>query len=143
MDSPHDAYAQEKARSFRNLTAAREKASEKSGYDSLRTRIETTTTFRSRFGQDPYEWQLDAAEAVILGLDTVVIAGTSSGKTIPFLLPLLLDKKKKAIVISPLKVLQEEQVCEAYTLLSFSVLINAPSGSEVRKTGCSLCSYQW
>jgi len=49
-------------------------------------------------------------EAILLGLDTVVIAGTGAGKTMPFVMPLLLDKKKKAIVISPLKILQADQV---------------------------------
>lgn len=36
----------------------------------------------------PYDWQLDAAEALILGFDCVVVAGTGAGKTIPFTLPL-------------------------------------------------------
>jgi bloom syndrome protein len=49
-------------------------------------------------------------EAILLGLDTVIIAGTRAGKTIPFMLPLLLHKDKLMIVISPLKVLQQDQV---------------------------------
>jgi bloom syndrome protein len=44
-----------------------------------------------------------------LGLDLVVIAGTGAGKTMPFMMPLLLDKKK-VIIVSPLKVLQADQV---------------------------------
>ena len=56
------------------------------------------------FGKDPYEWQLDITEPIILGLDSVVIAGTGAGKTMPFMMPLLLDKHKKVIIISPLKV---------------------------------------
>jgi bloom syndrome protein len=39
-----------------------------------------------------------------------VIAGTSAGKMMPFMMPLLLDKHKKVIIISPLKVLQADQV---------------------------------
>jgi bloom syndrome protein len=59
---------------------------------------------------EPYPWQLDATEAILLGLDSIVIAGTGSGKTMPFMMPLTLDPKKKIIIISPLKVLQEDQV---------------------------------
>ena len=61
----------------------------------------------------PREWQLDAAEALILGLDTFIVAGTGSGKTIPYMLPLLLpeNRRKMIVVISPLKALQRDQVC--------------------------------
>ena len=52
------------------------------------------------------EWQLDVTEAIMLGLDSVVIAGTGAGKMVP----LLLSKHKKAIITSPLKVLQADQV---------------------------------
>jgi superfamily II DNA helicase RecQ len=62
--------------------------------------------FRERFG---HEWQLDVAEAILLGLDSVVIAGTGAGKTMPFMMPLLLDKNR-VIIVSPLKVLQADQV---------------------------------
>jgi bloom syndrome protein len=58
----------------------------------------------------PYTWQLDVSEALILGLDAVVIAGTGVGKTIPFMMPLLLHRDKIVLVISPLKVLQDDQV---------------------------------
>ena len=37
----------------------------------------------------PYSWQLDVTEAIFLGLDPVVIAGTGAGKTMPFMMPLL------------------------------------------------------
>ena len=48
----------------------------------------------------------------MLGLDCVVIAGTGSGKTMPFWMPLLLDKNrdKMVVVISPLNELEAEQV---------------------------------
>ncbi|KIK73159.1 hypothetical protein PAXRUDRAFT_45667, partial [Paxillus rubicundulus Ve08.2h10] len=57
----------------------------------------------------PYPWQLDAAEALILGLNSVVIAGTGARKTMPFIMPFLRDKKKCIIIISPLKALQQDQ----------------------------------
>ena len=51
-------------------------------------------------GKSPYAWQLDAAEALILGLDCIVIAGTGAGKTIPFVLPLFSpDFQDKMVII--------------------------------------------
>ncbi len=53
-------------------------------------------------------WML--LRSMLVGLDTVLIAGTGAGKTIPFMLPLLMDKQKKVLVVSPLKVLQDDQM---------------------------------
>ena len=107
--SDHDAA---KARSETLLQKARDTASKKDNYDSEKTRHELRTLFSERFGSgaEPYQWQLDVTEAIILGLDSVVIAGTGSGKTIPFMLPLLLRPDKLALVLSPLKILQRDQV---------------------------------
>lgn len=100
------------ARSYKNLEEAREKASRKTRFDSAKTRSDLRTIFHSRFKHDPYnyDWQLDVSEAILLGLDSVVIAGAGAGKTVPFTMLLLLDKDKKIIIISPLKVLQVDQV---------------------------------
>ena len=62
------------------------------------------------FGNLPYDWQLDVAEAICMGLDAVVIAGTGAGKTLPFVMPVMLHKEKMVIIISPLIALQEDQV---------------------------------
>jgi len=72
-------------------------------------RSDLKSIFRDRFGKDPYERQLDVTEAILLGLDSVVIVGTGAGKTMPFMIPLLLDDKKKVIIISLLKILQADQ----------------------------------
>ena len=58
----------------------------------------------------PYDWQLDVAEALLVGLDSIVIAqaGAGSGKTIPFMLPLLIHPEKMVLILSPLKVLQQD-----------------------------------
>ncbi|KAJ7114413.1 hypothetical protein C8R44DRAFT_536324, partial [Mycena epipterygia] len=58
-----------------------------------------------------YGWQLDVTEALLLKIDCLVIAGTGSGKTIPFMLPLMLPEnaKKMVLIISPLVSLQSEQ----------------------------------
>jgi len=50
--------------------------------------------FRDHFRTDPYEWQLDVTEAILLGIDSVVIEGTGAGKTMSFMMPLLLNDKK-------------------------------------------------
>ncbi|THV03253.1 P-loop containing nucleoside triphosphate hydrolase protein [Dendrothele bispora CBS 962.96] len=65
----------------------------------------------TNFGKPAYEWQIDVAEAIVLGLNSILIAGTSHGKTIPYILALQHDrtKTKTLLVISPLKVLQEDQ----------------------------------
>ncbi|KAF6755179.1 P-loop containing nucleoside triphosphate hydrolase protein [Ephemerocybe angulata] len=101
-------HAQVYETSYTNLKTAREEK-EKEGYVSRETRDAMEETFCARFGKIPYAWQLDVAEALLLGLNCVVIAGTGCGKTIPFMLPLLNDRSKKAVIISPLKVLQEDQ----------------------------------
>jgi superfamily II DNA helicase RecQ len=65
------------------------------------------------FGErSPYHWQLDAAEALILGLDCVVVAGTGARTTIPFALPLHVQDSptKLVLVISPLNTLETDQV---------------------------------
>lgn len=67
-------------------------------------------SFQAKFGKPAYDWQLDVAESIVLGLDTVPIAGTGAGKTMPFMMPLLLDNIKKILVISLLKVPQQDQV---------------------------------
>ncbi|KAJ6602109.1 P-loop containing nucleoside triphosphate hydrolase protein [Mycena sp. CBHHK59/15] len=104
-----DEHVKRTAESQRVLQAAREKARRKNNYDSEQTRRDLTRLFDEEFKKPPYEWQIDVSEALVLGLDAVVIAGTGAGKTIPFMMPLLLDRKKFVLVISPLKILQEDQ----------------------------------
>jgi ATP-dependent helicase YprA (DUF1998 family) len=99
------------------LQEAREKANKKDEYDSVKTRADLHKLFSERESRfSPHDWQLDVAEALLLGIDSVVIAGTGSGKTIPFMLPLLLNPEKMVLIISPLKVLQRDQV-RTYTVL--------------------------
>ena len=54
-------------------------AAEKTGYDSQDTILGLSSIFTGRIGHNPYEWQLDVTEA-ILGSDSIVIAGTGSGR---------------------------------------------------------------
>ena len=82
-------------------------------YDCHLTRLKITEEFEKRTnGKMPYDWQLNATEALLLGLDCVVVAGTGAGKTMPFMMPLLVYPKKHVIVISPLDALENDQVSE-------------------------------
>lgn len=95
------------------LQATRDEAFTSGQYSSERTREGLVTAFKNTFkGLELYQWQLDITEGILLGLDCVLIAGTGSGKTMPFAMPLLVDKTKKrvVIVISPLNDLEEDQV---------------------------------
>lgn len=63
-------------------------ASWKPGYDSQATRrilSDSVTALRPEI--KPYDWQIDVAEALVLGLDATVIAGTGSGKKLPWAMP--------------------------------------------------------
>ena len=102
--------------SYKLLSEARAK---RDGYDSQATRCALSDSVARRCPTiTPYEWQLDVAEAVILGLDATVIAGTGSGKTLPWALPLLLEQNRDKIclVISPLNELEADHVWLGRTL---------------------------
>ena len=92
------------------LKNARKDAFEKNNFLSDATRTKMHDELKSRTGMVAYNWQLDVAEALLLGLDCSVIAGTGAGKTTPFVLPLLVETKKVVVVISPLNSLEEDQV---------------------------------
>ena len=109
VESRQEQHKRLHAKSYRNLVKAREEAVRKKTYDP-QTHSQLKQIFYRQFGKDPYEWQLDVTETILLGLDSVLIAGTRAGKTMLFMMPLLLDKHKKVIIISPLKVLQVDQV---------------------------------
>ena len=95
------------------LVKAHQDAAQKSAYDSQKTQDELTRLFKEHCkGKVPYSWQLDAAESLILGVDSIVIAGTRAGKTMPFVMPLMRDKSKGMLIISPLKALQHDQVSQ-------------------------------
>ncbi|KAF9787415.1 P-loop containing nucleoside triphosphate hydrolase protein [Thelephora terrestris] len=95
----------------RNLDLLEQARKSREGYDGENTREAFRAAVKAAFnGNEPRKFQLDVAEAMTLGLDSTVIAGTGSGKTLPWAIPLLLDenKNKVVLVISPLKALQKE-----------------------------------
>lgn len=59
----------------------------------------------------PRKWQLDVAENLLLGIDCEVIAATGAGKTLPFVLPLLVRPDMMIVILSPLDALELDQVC--------------------------------
>ena len=100
---------QEKAAEL--LQDACDKAFKTRGYNFIETRRKLVAEFRVRNdNKEPYEWQIDVSEALILGLDCTVIASTGAGKTMPFAMPLFIETEKMMIVISPLNALEEDQV---------------------------------
>ena len=108
MNRPNDPDAP--SHSLNTLEEARRS---KKHYNSHATREALTNAVKAAFNQNiPRDFQLDVAEALILGLDTTVVAGTGSGKTLPWAMPLLLDENKgrACMVISPLKALQMDHV---------------------------------
>lgn len=62
----------------------------------------------------PRMWQLDVAECLLLGIDCEVIAATGAGKTLPFVLPLLVRPDTMVIILSPLDALELDQVCNTF-----------------------------
>ena len=71
------------AHSLANLHAAQQLAMNKKDYNSEQTCKKLISIFSQRLGQVLYPWQLDVTEALLLSLDTVIIAGTGAGKTMP------------------------------------------------------------
>ena len=106
----------EKELSYKLLSDARAR---KGGYDSQATRRTLSNSVTALCPAImPYEWQIDLAEALTLGLDATVIAGTGSGKTLPWAMPLLLEENhdKICLVISPLNELEADHVWQSCML---------------------------
>ena len=78
MDQDADRKRHEARKSLsRNiLQKAQEEASKKAKYDSVKMCADLCKLFSERESCfSPREWQLDVAKALLLGIDTVVIAG--------------------------------------------------------------------
>jgi len=107
MKSP---LGRERELSYKLLSDARAK---KEGYNSQSIRRTLSNSITARCPTiTPYDRQIDLAEALALGLDATVIAGTGSGKTLPWAMPLLMDENRDKIclVISPLNELEADHV---------------------------------
>jgi hypothetical protein len=116
-------------------------------YDSLSFREAVSTKFESlddsRPGMYPYPWQLDVAESLYLGLDTTVIAPTGSGKTIPFVLPILFGTKLRGhivMIISPLKDLQRDMARRMRHWKLRTCVVNGETWTARLLEVCRVCS---
>ena len=100
----------ERELSYELLSNARAK---KEGYGSQATRHTLYTAVTAPCpATTPYNRQIDLAEALTLGLDATVIAGTGSEKTLPWAMPPLLEQNcdRICLVISPLNELEADHV---------------------------------
>lgn len=60
------------------------KCSSREGYDGEKTHEAFRAAVKAGFnGNEPQKFQLDVAEGLTLGLNSTVITGTGSGKTLP------------------------------------------------------------
>ncbi|KAL4257395.1 hypothetical protein AB1N83_012438 [Pleurotus pulmonarius] len=60
-------------------------------------------------GKKPFDWQIDAAAAVLCGEDVVLDVGTGCGKSLCFSIPLVLNNTDVALRITPLTALMIDQ----------------------------------
>jgi len=72
----------------------------------------------------PRQFQLEAGLATYRGKNTIINAGTGSGKTLSMVIPLLMNLEAIAIIISPLKRLQTTQARELERFLIKPLAIN-------------------
>ncbi|KAI0371404.1 P-loop containing nucleoside triphosphate hydrolase protein [Pilatotrama ljubarskyi] len=130
-------HEEELARSYKVLQAARDMATSKRKYDSSATRSKMVAEFQARTkGKVPYEWQVDVAEALLLGVDCTVIAGTGSGKTMPFVMPAFVEREKVFFVISPLNALESDQASRFAALDVCAAVLNGETFTKMLLEVC-------
>jgi ATP-dependent helicase YprA (DUF1998 family) len=111
-------------RSQENMQRARIHAMTKEGFNREEWREQAQEWIKNTAGFEAYTHQLNTGEALALGMDSLVIAGTGTGKTIPFTLPVLMSQDEKSMVwiFSPLRELQRDQVSLSITHLTESLI---------------------
>lgn len=85
-------------------------------------RSRTADAFKRRVGYPPYGWQLNAVEGLQYGLDTMVLAGTGSGKTWLFAILAIAGSKKSVIVLSPLNELERQHALKFSEVAGLSAI---------------------
>ncbi|OAX38546.1 hypothetical protein K503DRAFT_152346 [Rhizopogon vinicolor AM-OR11-026] len=98
-------HAEEKNISYQNLERARYRTDGQ--FDTLQQALQQQC--RERCHHEAREWQLDAAEAFLSGLDCTILAGTGFGKSLPFTMPSFVKTDDVLIVLALLNS-QEDQV---------------------------------
>lgn len=137
FEARRKAHADRRALSLKLLEEARKLALLRSKpFDSKAARLVIENALFERSGRriKPYSWQLDVAEALLLGLDCVVIAGTGFGKSLPFILSLLAGGTYEdmiIVVICPLNALEEDLVSDtvSFKLGLFDITDNTHAGT--------------
>jgi len=69
--------------SYNLLRVERDEAARSRGYNFEETRVKITDKFTNTFNsKQPYDWQINTCEALLLRLYCIMIAGTGAGKTL-------------------------------------------------------------
>lgn len=92
----------------------------------------------------PRQFQLEAGLVAYWGKNTLINAGTGSGKTLSVIIPLLMDPEVVSIIISPLKRLQSTQAKELERFLIKPIVINQDtelSPTEIKVSYSAFCLY--
>ncbi|OJA17298.1 hypothetical protein AZE42_11756 [Rhizopogon vesiculosus] len=77
------------------------------------------------------EWQLDAAEAFLSGLNCTILAGTGFGKSLPFTMPSFMKTDDVLIILAPLNSLEEEDQARRCDKMGLSAIaVNHETYSE-------------
>ena len=80
-----------------------------------------------------YSWQAEVLPAILDGRDVLVVQATSSGKSLLFQLPAIMEEGRLTIVISPLRALQENQVASLQEHNVYAAALNADLSPVKRK----------
>ncbi|KDQ51469.1 hypothetical protein JAAARDRAFT_110465, partial [Jaapia argillacea MUCL 33604] len=75
-------------------------------------------------GKVPHNWQLDIVEALLLGLNCELIAGTGYGKSLAFILPSFVNTKKMVVILYPLNMLELDQARRFHDMGLPTVVVN-------------------
>lgn len=86
--------------------------------EELNTALIEATKRHTTFS--PHDWQLRISRSTIRKRDVVCIAGTSRGKTLPFVMPCFADPDAMVIIVSPLNALENDQVRSVCFFISLS-----------------------
>ncbi|KDN35776.1 hypothetical protein RSAG8_11338, partial [Rhizoctonia solani AG-8 WAC10335] len=102
--------------------------------EELRKRLIEGTLRRTKGDKGPHGWQLKVALGMLAGHDTLTIAGTGSGKTVPFVMPAFVLEKAIIWILATLNYIQEQQVKDFEGMGPSAVCVNQnTSWKEVKK----------